>query len=408
MNTTNPALPKILVVSADKTLIQTAKTALQGADAFEVVVLEQPIESAEVDLRRERPAGLVLDAGAANAEALAALRHTIRRSGDDIPIVVVTEGFDADAARAFLKLRLSDFLVKPIAASDLLRTVRRALDVDDEEEVADAQIYSFMPATGGAGNTTLVLQTAFLLHEQGVKKRQSTCVVDLNLQHGSCAEYLDLEPRFDIAEIEGQPDRLDKQLLEVMLSRHKSGLAIVSAPPCPWEMRSFRPDLVTRLLDLVSTYFDNVVVDLPRTWFPWTDSILMGSDRIFVVTEMTVPALRHTQRLAGAIAERTGPDGRIGVLVNRADTKTGSSGLREKDVIDVLGPLYLGRIANNYRVVREALDRGVPLREVSAQCDVLNDLRKAILPEEGRPGERGALRLFKPLGWFAGKTALAR
>jgi pilus assembly protein CpaE len=276
--------------------------------------------------------------------------------------------------------------------------------------VADSRIYTFVPATGGAGNTTLVLQTAFLLHEQAAGKRQTTCVVDLNLQHGSCAEYLDLEPRFDIAEIENSPDRLDRQLLEVMLSRHKSGLAIVSAPPCPWEMRTFRPDLVTRLLDLVSTYFDNVVIDMPRTWFPWTDSILAGSDRVFIVTEMTVPALRHTQRLARAIQERVGRDTNLGVLVNRADTRGGgSSGVKEKDVVDVLGSLYVGRIANNYRVVREALDRGVPLREVSPNCDVLADLRRAVLPEEVKSDRGGGLRRLSPLGWLGGrKLATAR
>ncbi len=399
--------PRLVVVSDDRSFIGTAKSVLQGNDDFEHTILESSLATVDLDLRRERPAALVLDCGKADPDTLAALRGLVRRGGEGIPTLVVTSSFDPEAARAFLKLKLSDFLVKPVASADLLRTVRRMLDTADEEEVADARIYTFVPATGGAGNTTLVLQTAFLLHEQAAERRQSTCVVDLNLQNGSCAEYLDLEPRFDLSEIEGQPDRLDKQLLEVMLSRHKSGLAVVSAPPCPWEMRSFRPDLVTRLLDLVATYFDNVVIDMPRTWFPWTDSILSGSDRVFVVTEMTVPALRHTQRLTRAIQDRAGKDVHLGVLVNRADTRAGSVGLKEKDIGEVLGPLYAGRISNNYRVVREALDRGVPLKEVAANCDVLADLRRAVLPGETR-AERSPLARLSPLGWLGGRLAAAR
>ena len=62
--------------------------------------------------------------------------------------------------------------------------------------------------------------------------------------------------------------------------------------------------MVMRLLDLVSSNFDNVVFDMPRTWFSWTDSVLLGSNRLFIVSEMTVPGLRHAKHLVDAIGER--------------------------------------------------------------------------------------------------------
>jgi cellulose biosynthesis protein BcsQ len=130
--------------------------------------------------------------------------------------------------------------------------------------------------------------------------------VDLDFQHGSVADYLDLEPRLNLAEIEPRPDRLDRQLLEVMLSYHASGLAVVAAPNRPAEMRSFDPDVVTRLLDLVSSNFEYVVFDMPRTWFSWTDSVLLGSNKLFIVSETTVPGLRHAKQLVAAIRERLG------------------------------------------------------------------------------------------------------
>ena len=153
-----------------------------------------------------------------------------------------------------------------------------------------------MPAAGGVGNTTIAIETAFLLHRSATRAA-STCVVDLNFQNGSCAEYLDLEPRFDITEIENQVERLDRQLLDALLSKHASGLAVLAAPNMPTEMRSFDVDVVVRVLDLVSAYFDNVVIDLPRTWFPWTETVLRGSNHVYITAEMTVPCMRHTQRL---------------------------------------------------------------------------------------------------------------
>ena len=31
------------------------------------------------------------------------------------------------------------------------------------------------------------------------------------------------------------------------------------------------------------------MIDVPRTWFAWTDSVLVGSNRLFIVTEMKNP-----------------------------------------------------------------------------------------------------------------------
>ena len=65
-------------------------------------------------------------------------------------------------------------------------------------------------------------------------------------------------------------------------------------------LRSFDPDMVTRLLDLVSSHFDYVVFDMPRTWFSWTDSVLLGSNKVFIVSEATVPGLRQAKPKAVA------------------------------------------------------------------------------------------------------------
>ena len=81
---------------------------------------------------------------------------------------------------------------------------------------------------------------------------------------------------------------------------------MIAAPRRPAEMRSFDPEVVTRLLDLVSTRFDHVVIDMPRTWFTWTDNVLIGSNRLFIVTEMTVPGLRMRGTWSTAIRERLG------------------------------------------------------------------------------------------------------
>ena len=372
---------RIILVSQDKAFVQETKAALASSDAFDLVAIERGVLDLRGEIQEADCGAAIIDMDAARLDQVEALQRIIRRIEGKTPVIVVTQEFNAAAVRILVQLQVADFLVKPVSTADLVRSCLRALHGPGREENAESQIYAFMPAAGGGGNTTLALQTAFQLHHS-VTRGAATCVVDLNFQQGACAEYLDLEPRFDIAEIETQPERLDRQLLDVMLSKHASGLCVLAAPTRPSEMRSFNTEIVVRMLDLVSAYFDNVVIDLPRTWFPWTETVLLGSNKLYVVTEMTVPCLRHTQRLIQAIYDTVGREVKPNVIVNRFEQKMFDNGIRQADVQEILGDHFAGGIANNYKLVREAVDRGVPLHEIDANANVIADLRRIILPEE--------------------------
>ena len=228
-----PAKPKrIVLVSTDKVFLQETKAAFATSDHIQLLVVEKQVMDLRGEIQEADCGAVIIDMDAGRLEEIEALQRVTRRLEGKAPVVVVTQEFNAAAVRIMVQLQITDFLVKPITTADLVRSCIRALQGPGREENTESQIYSFMPAAGGVGNTTLALQTAFQLHHS-VTRGASTCVVDLNFQQGACAEYLDLEPRFDITEIENQPERLDRQLLDVMLSKHSSGLCVLAAPTRP-------------------------------------------------------------------------------------------------------------------------------------------------------------------------------
>jgi pilus assembly protein CpaE len=309
----------------------------------------------------------------------------------------VTSQFEATVARRLMQMRVADFLVKPVPPVELVRACARVAKAPDHADKREAQIFTFLPAVGGAGVTTLAVQTAMLLLNSGARGKTATCLVDLDFQHGSCSDYLDIEPRLNLNEIEPRPERLDRQLLEVMLSQHPSGLAVIAAPNRPAEMRSFDPDVVTRLLDLVSSHFDYVVFDMPRTWFSWTDSVLLGSNRLFIVSETTVPGLRHAKQLVEAIRERLGDGPHPQVIINRFVQKMFSPGLRRSDIEQAIGDAFLACVPNDYGLVREAIDRGVPLDEIKPGNKITFQLKKLIVPQDGGKAGKDAAGAAKKL-----------
>jgi len=371
----------VVVLTADAEFDQSVRGTFGTSSAIDLTMVSGRVAEQGDTLDVEGATVVVIDLDARRDDEMQALTRLMARVHAWPPVIAVTQGFDENVARTLLQMRIADFLVKPVAPVDLVRACARVGKAPAAgAEPTEAQICTFLPAVGGAGVTTLAVQTAMLmLNSGGQRAKPSTCLVDLNFQHGTVADYLDIEPRLNLAEIEPRPDRLDRQLLEVMLSYHASGLAVVAAPNRPAEMRSFDPDVVTRLLDLVSTNFDHVVFDMPRTWFSWTDSVLLGSNRLYIVSEITVPSLRHAKQLVAAIKERLGDGPKPQVIVNRFEQRMFSSGLRHRDLEQTLGDAFAGAVPNDYVLVREAIDRGVPLDEVKAGNKVSAQLKKIVL-----------------------------
>src|SRR5262249_53682311 len=132
---------------------------------------------------------VIADVEVSRPEEMEALGHLMHRIGHWPPVVGLTQSFDADAARRMLQMKIADFLVKPVPPVELVRTCARVAR-PSVEETTEAQIYTFLPAVGGAGVTTLAVQTAMLLMNSGSRGPTRTCLVDLDFQHGACTDHL--------------------------------------------------------------------------------------------------------------------------------------------------------------------------------------------------------------------------
>jgi pilus assembly protein CpaE len=380
---------KIVVVTADQSFADDVRAAFGANAPASLDVVIGALATVDV-VKFENAALLVADLDDGADAALQALELTVAQTGHRLPVVAVAGAFDGMVARRLMQMRVADFLVKPVVPVELIQTCARAAKAQDRADTTEAQIFTFLPAVGGAGVTTLAVQTAMVLLNSGLRGRTATCLVDLDFQHGACADYLDIEPRLNLSEIEPRPERLDRQLLEIMLSYHTSGLAVVAAPNRPAEMRSFDPLVVTRLLDLVSSHFDFVVFDMPRTWFSWTDNVLLGSNKVFIVSETTVPSLRQARQLVDAIRERLGDQPSPQVIVNRFEQKLFSPGLRKADIERAIGGSLAAFVPNHYSLVREAIDRGVPLNEVKPGNQITAQVKKFIMPQITQAAKDGA------------------
>jgi pilus assembly protein CpaE len=376
----------VLVVTSDNSLIESLSLLPSpfGFRAFAGHLTELELNSKLVKV----PDVLAVDFRPGNAPDLETLERLKKSSFSNVPIVVLSNPADKRIVRGLMQIKVDDWLPADCSAEEVIESFEQAVRVRQFAR-SDVQIKctAFFPAHGGCGNTTLAIESAFLIGGQN-KQLSSTCLVDLNFQDGAVADYLDLTPSFELCELTNMSRRLDGQLLEAMLTRHSSGLAVLASPRAPGQYIEPGEELITSILGHLSDAFDNLIIDLPRRWAPWTDNVVWGADRICVVTGFTVPGLRHARLLTDAIVAKAAAKAKVSVIVNKYHEPLMGACLTRKDAETILQSRLGGVIPNLGWVVDDAVNRGMTLSEARAGNKIGKRLSQ-ILDNSGNAGRAG-------------------
>jgi pilus assembly protein CpaE len=168
------------------------------------------------------------------------------------------------------------------------------------------------------------------------------------------------------------PERLDSTFLEASMVRHPSGLEILAAARHDLPFESMTPDIAEAILRYAAQDRAYVLVELPRAAGRWTTVALAASDLVILVTQLTVPSLRHTRRLLESISTSTTAE--VAVLVNRYERRRWRNRVSLREAEQALGRGIEFTVANDYQTVSEALNTGKPLTEIKRGARVSRDI----------------------------------
>ncbi len=115
---------RVLLVDDDEQLARSGRRTL--SDNFDVVAVDS-LGAARTALAETEYDALVLDLGLPDGNGLELLRE-LRGKNSELPVVMVTGALSTEAASQAMRSRVSEYLSKPFAPSELLRAVRAAAD----------------------------------------------------------------------------------------------------------------------------------------------------------------------------------------------------------------------------------------------------------------------------------------
>ncbi|MGI9402406.1 MAG: response regulator, partial [Rhizobiaceae bacterium] len=112
---------KMALISDDANFVSLAKGAIASGDSLEFVALNKNVQDVGAEIRDLGADALIVDIDASKIEDFEQLQKIKRMVGGNCSIIVITSNFTPAAARVLFQLKVSDFLVKPVQTSDLVR-----------------------------------------------------------------------------------------------------------------------------------------------------------------------------------------------------------------------------------------------------------------------------------------------
>ena len=290
------------------------------------------------------------------AERVAQLRQAFPLSA----IFVVSSDTRPEHIVEMMKAGAAQFLVPPInpkALTNAIDEVRIRLTASGKKS-AKGEVYSFISSKGGLGTTVISVNTAVALARS---KKGTVALCDMSLQSGDASVLLDLVAATTITDLSRNIHRLDVSLLRDAMSRHRSGLAFLPAPGDPEDSEEVTSEQIARILELSRQLFDVVLIDCTSMRVDdRTLEIFNLSDKIFVVTDLSVPAVRNAARLCKLIGKLGIVPEKIEVVVNRY-LKGGALSIEE--VEKTLKKTIYWLCPNDFVDIVSSINHGEPLVE---------------------------------------------
>lgn len=302
-----------------------------------------------------------------------ALAQDGESTDSDAGVVIVTDGVSTPLMREALRAGVRDVVDSNVAASEIgesiLRVYRRveaeraSAGLTGPDVVEGGRIVTVFSMKGGVGKTVLATNLAAALAD---RFEMSVAIVDLDLQFGDVGIMLGLTPERTISDAVARGDRLDADYLRGCMTPHPSGMAALLAPTRPEEAENITTGRLARILDLLRTMYDVVVIDTAATFDEVVLTALDRSESVFGVTMMDVASIKNTRISLQKLSQLGYDGGLVKLVLNRADSKVW---LQPGEVEKAIGAEVFAKIPSD-RVVPRSVNKGTPVVLDEPRSDV--------------------------------------
>src|SRR5688500_6066254 len=361
-------MSRLALVVSESSADQTLEQLLQR-HGFARVIHNSSMAQALVTIDREPVELLIVPIEAVDESQLAAIDRLNRRERG-MGIIATGETTDPQLMLRAMRAGIQEFLVRPIAIGELSSSLER-LARRTSSTVINGQVFAVFGSKGGVGASTAAVNLAHALTL--VHPEAKVAVADFALPGGDVRLLLNVRPPYDLADIALKIDRMDADLLHSVMVPALDRLWVLAAPERPEADEEVDANVSATVVRQMRSAFNYSVLDCEHRLNDRTLAALDAADRIILLTELKVPALRSAQRMI-SVSRRLGyPNEKLAVVVNRYQSEDVVS---PGEAAEVLKAEIYFRIPNDYLTCSRASTEGVPIAVNAPQSKLAASYRQ--------------------------------
>lgn len=333
---------------------------------------------------------MIIDLDPDPERALEVVENTCARTSL-LTLMIFSSQSDPELLVRCMRAGAREFLRVPISTGSMAEALVRAAVRRDEvrrQKRTSGKLLVFAGAKGGSGVTTLASNFSLSLAKDSGQK---VALLDLNLHLGDAALALNLTPKFSIMDAFDNWQRLDADLLNVLFTKHNSGLSVLAAPD---SVVTFQPgrQIIQKLLRVARDNFDSVVVDGGSSPGAIYEALFDIADTVYLVTQIGVPELRNANRFVTCFfpdPENT----KLQIVLNRVPSR--NLEIDEPSITKALTRPARWKIPNDFASARRAQNTGVPIvAQRSPISRMIDEMAQAALGRGPDPRKKKRFGLF--------------
>ena len=307
--------------------------------------------------QEQTPNVIVLETGSDRASFLADLDGLAEFCDDSTRVVVFGHINDITLYRALIARGVSDYLVEPFDALDLIRVISELYGKPGAAPLG--RIIAVYGAKGGVGASMVAHHLAWSI---ATTLDMATVIADFDLPFGTAGLDFNLDPLQGLAEAAFSSDRLDGNMLDRLMTKCGDKLNLLAAPATLAREYDFDQDAFDSMVDLLRASAPAVVLDIPHMWTGWTKRLLLGADEVVLVAEPDLGNLRNVKNLLDLLGPARVNDAKPKLVMNRValpkrpeiDVKEFATGVNIIPALTIpFDSKSFGTAANNGQMVAE-------------------------------------------------------
>lgn len=346
------------------------------------------------------PPVVIVEETGSDAELMAHLAGLAEVCEPGTKVIVVGQLNDIALYRTLMSQGVSEYLVTPITAQQVLDTIRVLFE--DPAAAPRGKLFAFFGARGGVGSSTLAQNVAWLLSEQ---LADDVIYIDLDLPFGTSGLGFNIDSKQNLGEALAQPDRVDVMLLERFLTKYGDHLQVLMAAGDLRAASAIDVDALEKVLEVTRQMASHVVVDVPHVWEPWTEAVLRSADDLVIVAQPDLANLRDTKNIVDTVVAKRGDSLPSRIVLNRVDAYKKTQ-LSPKDFQENLGKAPALSIPFDPNLFGTASNNGQMLAEAAKTHKVVDSLRQLSAQMVGRAP--ATAKRPNVVDWFKGELGKSK